>query len=233
MAQTGPPHKTMALSAFAVAAIAMFSSAQAAPAATATVDQACYSPGEAVVATGTGFTPGLRISHLVQLADPADNIFLNLLAGPAFEVDAQGGFTRELPAPELFRPEDRTELATSIFGDFTGPSGAMVRWTLSDWKVKISAWREGKANPRGWMAIDTYGWTSAGSTLYAHYYRNLKRVKDVRIGSLTGRCGGLRKRVRQFPFSNVKSGRWTVYFTGTRVHDKQEDPSIRFRLRLP
>ena len=70
-------------------------------------------------------------------------------------------------------------------------------------------------------------------TLYAHYYRNLKRVKSVTIGALTGDCHDLRKRVRQFPFANAKSGNWRVYFTGTRIHDKRRDTTLYYNVRIP
>jgi hypothetical protein len=82
------------------------------------------------------------------------------------------------------------------------------------------------------MVVDTYGWTSAGTTLYAHYYRGGKRIKDVKIGALRGDCGDLRKRVKQFPFRNVRPGRWTVYFTGTRKYDKANDPALFFKVRV-
>lgn len=210
--------------------------AEAAQAATVTLNRSCYSPGETIIASGTGFTPG-QVSETLTLTEPGSFQPLAVLFAPLITTDAQGAFARSLPAPKLARAVDRKETATSAFGDAdpaatTGPT--LVQWTLSNWELEIAAWRRGRANPRGWMVIDTYGWTSAASILYAHYYRNLKLVKGgVRIGALTGECGDLRKRVRQFPFANAKSGLWKVYFTGTRLHDKRDDTSIYFNVRVP
>ena len=37
-------------------------------------------------------------------------------------------------------------------------------------------------------------------------------VKSVRVGRLTGPCGALKKRFRQFAFKPVPKGTYTVYF---------------------
>lgn len=208
--------------------------AQAAAAATVTLDQPCYSPGERIVATGVGFTPGGAVTETLTLLEPASNQPVGVLTGPTTTSDALGAFARKLPAPDLARKVDRREIAVSAFADSADPAGttAFVQWTLTRWDVDIAAWDDGRASSRGSMVIDTYGWTSAASTLYAHYYRNFKRVRTVRVGALTGPCRDLRKRVRQFPFANVKAGLWTVYFSGTRVLDKRNDPLIWYRVRV-
>ena len=83
------------------------------------------------------------------------------------------------------------------------------------------------------MTIDTYGWTADGDTLYAHYYSGTTHVRTARIGAVTGPCGDLPKTVRQFPFRRVRAGQWRVFFSATRVLDKQRDNWIRRTIVVP
>ena len=82
--------------------------------------------------------------------------------------------------------------------------------------LNIPEWNNSPiAQPRRKMTVDAIGWTNLGPSLYAHYFRGPTEVKSVKLGALTGDCTDLKKRVRQFPFKNVKPGRWTVYFSTT------------------
>jgi hypothetical protein len=99
--------------------------------------------------------------------------------------------------------------------------------------VRIPEWAPGAADPARSMTIDTFGWTSGGSALYAHYYRGTTRIRTVRIGALTGECGNLRRTVRQFPFRGVRAGEWRVFFSATAVLDKQRDDFIRRTVVVP
>ena len=54
-------------------------------------------------------------------------------------------------------------------------------------------------------------------TVYAHYFLNGKRIKTVEIGSVSGPCGDMTKKVRQFPFRPVPAGRYRIRFTGTHL----------------
>jgi hypothetical protein len=221
--------------ALVAAALAVTVPAQAAQAATVTLDRACYSPGDAITQTGSGFTPNGGVSESLQLFDPESGQELSFRTAPPVTADGQGAFTRLIRAPALAREVDRTEIAASTFVDQTDPQNtfAAVMWTLSAWELNIAAWANGKAKPRKQMVIDTYGWTSAGSTLYGHYYRGGKRIKDVKFGALTGDCGDLRRRVKQFPFRTVRPGSWKVYFSATRKFDKADGGYIWFKVRVP
>jgi hypothetical protein len=209
--------------------------APAAPAAEVTFDRSCYSPGEAITQTGTGFTPGGDVAESLALVDPRTSRILWRGFAPPVRTGGQGEFSTRIAAPRLARRGDRREQALSTFTDQTDPQNkvAFFQWTLSDWDLRITPWDRGRARARRTMVIDTYGWTSAGSSLYAHYYRGRSLRKSVRLGGLGGPCGDLRKRVRQFPFRGVRPGRWTVYFSATRRLDRRNDPFFRYRVRVP
>jgi hypothetical protein len=99
--------------------------------------------------------------------------------------------------------------------------------------VDIARWLHGRAKPRKRMRVEAYGWTSAsGSTLYAHYLRSGREVKRVAVGQLAGECGDLTARMRQFPFSPVKAGRWKVYFNTAETLDKVQDDWVRYTVRV-
>lgn len=216
-------------------ALVVAASAQAAEASTVTLDRTCYSPGEAIGQVGSAFTAGGAVTESLDLLDPLTREPLGSFAAEAVTADAQGAFSRQIAAPPLARDTDRRESAVSSFSDGGAPAGvapAVVEWTLSSWEVRIRAWAHGRARPGRSMVIDTTGWTSAGGTLHAHYFRRRTPVGVMRIGTLTGDCGDLRKKVRQFPFKHVRPGRWTVYFSGTAVLDTENDAWIRHRVRV-
>jgi hypothetical protein len=234
-------HALPAVVAGAGLALATAAPAQTPPsAAGVTFDRTCYSPGEAMTQTGHGFTPNAQVLELAALLAPNGGDPLRTLSA-TLTADASGAFAVRLRAPNLVRPSDRTEQGASVFTDQTPaapgaappPIGPTVLWTLSAWDVKVAQWSGATADPRRSMVLDTYGWTSAGSTLYAHYYRGTTRIRSVRIGALTGPCGNLRKTVRQFPFRGVRAGQWRVFFSATAVLDKQRDDFIRRTVVVP
>jgi hypothetical protein len=213
------------------ACIAFGAVATAADAATVTFDRACYSPGEPVIETGAGFTPGSSVvENLTLLSNDPAGIVSSFMSPPS-PVDPAGGFIRGLLAPPLGRATDRQETAMSVFTDQAVPDVPVTaQWTLTGWDVELSS-PGGKVTRRGRMQVDTWGWTSAGQTLYAHWYRKGKRVKSARIGALAQPCGDLITTTRQFPF-DAKPGKWKLYFSTTSPFDKAEDPAIGFSVRL-
>jgi hypothetical protein len=198
------------------------------------LDRRCYSPGEAITQTGSGFTPGAEVVESLTLVDPRTGQLLWRGFADPVTADGQGAITNRIAAPRLARRRDRREAAFSSFTDQADPENkvAFVQWILSDWSIRIRAWARGNGKARGAMVIDTYGWTSEGPSLYAHYYRGRALIKDVKVGALGGPCGDLRKRVRQFPFRGVRPGRWTVYFSATRRLNRRNDAFFFFRLRV-
>jgi hypothetical protein len=216
--------------------------AQAPPpaAASVTLDRTCYAPGDTITQTGRGFTPNAQVLETVTLLPPGGGSALGTLSA-THTADAAGNYTAQMRAPRLARASDRTEIAGSAFtdqatvppGGANPPLGPTVVWTLSAWDIRIAQWANRTADPARSMTIDTFGWTVDGPTLYAHYYRGTRHVRTVRLGALTGACGNLRKRVRQFPFRRVKAGEWRVFFSGTAVLDKQRDDWLRRTVIVP
>jgi len=197
-------------------------------------DAACYSTGDPIAQTGRGFTPNRDVAESLSLFDQRTGRVLRTLFAPLVTAGPQGEFFRRARAPALARRNDRREGAISTFTDQADPDNtAVVQWTLSDWFVDIRAWVRGRGKPRGHMVVDAYGWTFLDPTLWAHYFRRGSLVKTVRIGTLTGPCRDLRKRVRQFPFRRVRPGIWSVFFSTTRRFDRQNDPFWGYRVRVP
>jgi hypothetical protein len=54
--------------------------------------------------------------------------------------------------------------------------------------------------------------------LYAHYFLKGKLKKTVRIGALTGDCGNLTKKMKQFPFRPVPAGDYRIDFDTSRAY---------------
>jgi hypothetical protein len=217
----------------AFTALAVAASASADP--VVTVDRTCYSPGDTITRTGSGFTPGAQVTESVAFqTDELPAISLGSLSGPSIPANAQGAFKETISAPKIRRPtKDFTERAIDTFTDPNNPSKpAVVQWTLSAWEVGIPAWRR-TARVGQPMTVYAYGWTSSGTTLYMHYYLAAKHYKTVRVGRLTGACGNLAKHVEQFPFAHVKRGEWKVFFSTTKALDKQGDAWIAVKVRVP
>jgi hypothetical protein len=205
-----------------------------------TLDRTCYAPGDPITQTARGFTPGAEVLETLALLPTRGGSALATLTA-THAADATGAFTARMRAPRLARDTDRRELAGSAWTEQTAapdpaappPLGPTATWTLSAWDLVIPQWAGGHADPGRSMTIDTFGWTVAGRTLYAHYYRGTTRIRTVRIGALTGPCGDLRRTVRQFPFRGVKAGEWRIFFSATPVLDKRNDDWLRRTVTVP
>jgi hypothetical protein len=188
-------------------------SGQAAAAGTVTLDRSCYSPGDPVTETGSGFSPAAGVLENLSLIRLSVGRPLATLQAPLVTTDSTGAFSRQLRAPRLASARDREEIALASFTDQAlGDAAPLVtaQWTLSAWATEIPEWRRSvnTADPAKSMLVDTYGWTTAGKNVYAHYYRGTTFVKAVKFGALTGPCGNFKRRVKQFPYAaDAKLGR--------------------------
>jgi hypothetical protein len=221
--------------ALAVCALRTFAAASASADPAVTLDRSCYTPGQTITRTGTGFAAGSQVSESVAFqTDTMPVISLGSVAWPTIAADPQGAFKDTVRAPKLRRPtKDFSETAIDTFTDPANPTKpATVKWTLSDWYIYVGAWYRRAAHPGEGMTVDAYGWTTRGTTLYMHYFRGTRRYKTVRVGRLEGPCGDLTKRLIQFPFRHVKPGAWKVFFSTTRVLDKVEDAWIYLPVRV-
>ena len=208
---------------FALAELALPAGAQAAP--TVKFDRTCYTPGETITETGTGFTPNTPVAEsLTWFVDS------RLVSGPfplqPIVTDGRGAFTSTEKVHSPKRDSDVQEQVVSTFTDSALGSAALpveVRWTLSRWVMSVPEWGDGVANPGRSMRVLTLGWTTLRGSLWAHYYRGTTRVRSIRVAPITGDCGNVVTRVVQFPFVGPKKGEWKVFFSNTRVLDKRND----------
>jgi hypothetical protein len=196
----------------AAAALALPAAAHAAP--TIQADLPCYSPGQPMALTGTGFAPGTDVSLMMQLAGARGHNFV--APKDPLHADVLGGITGRLAAPDLASDNDSRETVTLTANDATGV--ATTQFLLTNVDVRVIPWFSGRANPRALTTFRIIGWQPYRK-VYAHYFLNRKRLKTVELGSVSGPCGDLTKKMRQFPFRPVPAGRYTIRFTGTRFFD--------------
>jgi hypothetical protein len=209
------------------ATLAVPALATAAP--TVNAELPCYSPGQPIGLSGAGYTPSGDVGLMFQLSGAHGN---NMVAPEApLKADAAGGISARPPAPQLASDNDLRETVTLTANDQAriGPSGpigppeesfAVTQFLLSGVDVLVGPWLNGHANPRALTMFRVYGWEPY-RRVYAHYFLNGKRVKTVAIGAVSGACGDMTRKVRQFPFRPVPAGRYRIRFTGTSFYDPQ------------
>ena len=210
------------------AALAVPALATAAP--TLKADLPCYSPGQPIGLGGAGYTPAGDVGLLFAALRRARQQHR-----PA-EGSAEGRRRGRHRAPgcprrTLASDNDLRENVTLTANDQArmgpnGPSGRPRRasrrrsFMLSAVDVLVSPWLSGSVNPRALTTFKVVGWAPY-RRVYAHYFLNGKRVKTVAIGAVSGPCGDMTKKVRQFPFRPVPAGRYRIRFTGTPFYDPQ------------
>jgi hypothetical protein len=230
---------TLGVVALLAAAASTAPAAHAAP--TLQFDKPCYTPGEDMTLTGGGYTPGGHVNFIFQLQGKYGN---NMLASrsPAF-ADASGAIRQVFGAPDLASSDDTGEQLITTANDETrlAPDAppmppeetfAAATTKLSMFDVFVPAWEQGgRVDARGKTRIYAYGYEPA-TKLWAHYVLRGKRVKTVLVGPLTGPCGDLTKTIRQFPFTPVRAGTYSIYFQGSRFLDKRMGtPYLKVRVR--
>ena len=229
----------LVLAATAGAAVALPATATATP--TLHADRSCYTQGQPIVLTGAGFTPGGPIPFLGAFAGRNGNAAAAVPLGAPVTADPAGALSARIPAPALSSDNDVTETLTITANDQTKQAAqpplpptevaATTQVTLSLWLVGVVAWLNGNGDPRASSDFIAVGWEPF-RRIYAHYFLNGTRVRSIRIGAVSGPCGDLAKRIRQFPFRPVRAGQWTVYFSPTQVFDRR-GAWIRVRVRVP
>jgi hypothetical protein len=206
---------------------ALPSGAAAAP--TLQADRPCYTPGQPMVLTGGGYTPGGQVVFLAALAGDRGRSDALPLGSP-FAAGPAGALNARVAAPDLATERDLRETLTITASDQVragaqpplppAEQSGTVTVTLSTFGLGVRAWIDGTGDPRASTDLVAVGWEPF-RRLYAHYFLRGRRVRSLRIGALGGPCGDLRARVRQFPFRPVRAGTWTVYFSPTQRFDRR------------
>jgi hypothetical protein len=217
----------------AVAATTLLALLGAAPALAAAApsikaDLPCYTPEQPITLGGAGFTPTADVVFLLALSGRNGH---QVLYTDPVKTDATGALSARLRAPALAADTDARETVDLTANDQSrgGPDGpaleppedsvAATQFRLSSFDASVDAWQAGRVDPRRSGRLRVTGWEPY-HVVWAHYYFNTRRVRSIRIGTVSGPCGDLTKTIRQFPFPNVKAGSWTVYFSPTRVFDR-------------
>jgi hypothetical protein len=190
----------------------------AAGAPTVALNQPCYAEESPIVVTGNGYTPGGEVALMFAANGKVGTVVTR--------ADSQGAINDTVRSPALddFDIDGRRgELSLTANDQARIGSGAppeeqfaAATFQLTSWGVDVAPWNTdgpARGRPRRSTTFDASGWVGLGDTLYAHYRRNGRTVRSVRIGALTGPCGDLKRRVRQFPFRPVPAGTYRVVFS--------------------
>jgi hypothetical protein len=194
-----------------VAALAVPSTASAAEL-TVSPEKRCYSSGESVNLLGTGFTP------LDSATVTRDGAVLSPLP-----TDANGAFNGLLTFAQDRGRETRTYMATD------GTNSSLTAST----QVTVTAVRVGlkPANgaPGRVMTITARGFAT-GPTLWAHVTHR-KSTRNLKLGRLSGACGGLRTRKRLLP-ADAALGVHKIQFDTFRRYNPKQPVRDRFDITV-
>ncbi|HEY3190128.1 MAG TPA: hypothetical protein VGJ70_21730 [Solirubrobacteraceae bacterium] len=194
-----------------VAVLAVPSTASAAEL-TVSPEKRCYSSGESVNLLGTGFTP------LDSATVTRDGTVLRPLP-----TDANGAFNGLLTFAQDRGRETRTYMATD------GTNSSLTAST----QVTVTAVRVGlkPANgaPGRVMTITARGFAT-GPTLWAHVTHR-KSTRNLKLGRLSGACGGLRTRKRLLP-ADAALGVHKIQFDTFRRYNPKQPVRDRFDITV-
>jgi hypothetical protein len=197
----------------AVAALTLLG-ASAAEAATLSVagNKSCYRAGDALILTGTGYTPGAPV-----------NITLEGRSLGSLTADAAGNISSPLQIGNLRGVSRRTLVAS----DTTNPAiTATTQFLGSALVVRVKP-LNGAAGRR--LRVSASGFTT-GKRLYAHILRKGYR-RNVFIGKLKGPCRTLKLR-RRVLSGATPNGVYTVQFDTKKRYAKKTKVWYRFRVTV-
>ena len=201
----------------------------------------CFSEATDAEVTGEGWTPGGQVRLRGRYVSGG--------AGEALDVtvtaDAQGRivFASRVPNDSgRVRGVEMTaeDLTRTAAGAPPEQRTATTRFSLSWFGVFYRPWNTdgpARGRPGRVRTIEAAGWlgsTRRSDTLYAHYYRlGTGRFRTVRVGRLTGPCGTLKRRFREFAFRPVPRGTYRVFFdTEPFTSDTTFDAVSYLRVRV-
>jgi hypothetical protein len=205
----------MRLARATTAAVATGLLVAAAPAGAATIqaNQRCYTEGDPIRITGSGFTPRTPVAFRFD-----GTPFGTPLA------DAAGRISARSEVPRV-KTRFRTVKITAIDGQDTSRR-AETTVTVTKLLVTISPM---SGPPDRTVTFRARGFPRARS-LYVHYVNPRKKVvKTVRLGRTNRPCGTTQASARLIPFAKPRAGTWSLRFD-TREH---YSGTTRPQVRLP
>jgi hypothetical protein len=203
-----------------IAAAAGVAAALVAPAAAhasvIAVQSGCFVSGAPVPVTGSGFTPGARVS----------------IGGGAFGstvADAAGNFAATVSAPPVNTVAPRTIAITATDGD--APANASgIRFPVIARVLNTNAPLSGRPRQKTTWRFSGF---PAGTAIYGHYRFHGRTMKNYRFGKPTGPCGTLSVRARRMPMpsSRIRRGTWTLQLDQRRHYRRSGARRVvRFRI---
>jgi hypothetical protein len=202
------------------ALIALCATAPAvASAATLHLDRQCYTRNQKVRVTGSGYQP-----------NQTQTILLGGKALGTLTSDGAGSITGRFPAPAPFKRATSIRTYTVTASASSTGSPVAARTTLQVVHTHI-----GVTPPfitPGFVTYKALGFTY-GRSLYVHYLRGTRHLRTSRIGTLSGPCGSLTKKVRMFLFRPVKPGSYTLVFDNSARYSASYRPNFSFQALVP
>ena len=175
-----------------------------------TPEKRCYSSGETVSLLGAGFSP-LSTASVTRDGSPLG----------ALMTDANGAFTGLLTVAQTSGRRTKTYTASD---DAVSTLTASKQITVSAVRVDLSP---ANGAPGRRMSIKASGFTT-GKTLWAHVTKGRSK-RTLKVGSLSGACGGLKTRRRLLP-RNADLGLHTIQFDTFRRYDPKQ--AVRYRYTI-
>src|SRR4051794_21275339 len=167
-----------------------------------TPQKRCYSSGESVNLLGTGFSP-LGTASVTRDGSPLGTL----------RTDANGVFNGTLTVGQTSGKRTKTYSAND---DAVSTLTASTQITVSAVRVDLSP---ANGAPGRRMSIKASGFAT-GKTLWAHITKG-KSKRTLKIGSLSGACGGLKTRRRLLP-RDAALGLHTIQFDTFRRYDARQ-----------
>jgi hypothetical protein len=205
------PRSAAALAVSAVLAAAPSTASGAPPSAALDTSYPCYSSGESMLLSGSGFTPQGEVSLSVtgqQLT--------------TVQADLDGAFTMRVRMPSFLFGMTSMRFTASDKALPHLRDHATVRIADADVVVtpEIGA-------PSDLRRIRAWGFFGADA-VYAHVKRHgATRARNIRLGSPTGACGRLDIQRRLFPHS-PRPGAYTLQFDTLRRYYPNLDSSVSY-----
>jgi hypothetical protein len=170
----------------------------------------CYSSGESVNLMGTGFSP-LGTASVTRDGSPLGSL----------RTDANGAFNGILTLAQTSGKRTKTYTASD---ESVSTLTASTQITVSAVRVDLSP---ANGAPGRRMSIKASGFTT-GKTLWAHVTKG-KSKRTLKVGTLSGACGGLKTRKRLLP-RRAALGLHTIQFDTFRRYDRKQ--AVRYRYTI-
>jgi hypothetical protein len=182
-----------------------------ASAASLSVNEKCYGPGEEVAFSGVGFTP----NGPVALSVGGQQLGVG-------KVNPIGEFEVSLAAPDIDGKQRTDTFTATDQTDLSLTASAPVHLTSLNVKVTPK-----NGNPAKAKRVVARGFTT-GKVLWAHVRRG-KAKRNVKVGKLKGACKTLDVKRKLF-LANAKDGVYHVYFDTKRKYSAKTRPQVGFEV---